>query len=58
MGAFLSMSGMIMNLTLLPLMKTCSSCETLPSWNQESIHRLFRVGLSGMEKGEAREVDN
>ena len=32
-GAFLSMSGMIMNLTLLPLMKTCSSCDTLPSWN-------------------------
>ena len=31
MGAFLSMSGMIMNLTLLPLMKTCSSCDTLPS---------------------------
>ena len=30
-GAFLSMSGMIMNLTLLPLMKTCSSCDTLPS---------------------------
>ena len=54
MGAFLSMSGMIMNLTLLPLMKTCSSCDTLPSWNQEGIHPSIDYSGVGIRHGEGR----
>jgi hypothetical protein len=46
---------MIMNLTLLPRMKTCSSCDTLPSWDPSTKLNLIRGQIRHLPWGKGRE---